>query len=189
MAAVWRFPCTPFADAAGVAATALGPTGSGMAKLPRIPSALLVRGARAILQATFEVTSTSATPTVTVDFRLGAVGSAIGSKIVVCASPALVINVAATAWPGIMKYEGTFRDLSPTAGVINGQGTVKSGFSASGGLAAQMLEFPMPVTAALRTVSTLVTSVDLEADVGITLSSVTGTPSILVTNLWAELAG
>ena len=186
---VWRFPCTPFADGAGVAVNTVTLTGSGMTKLPAIPKALLVRGGHIALKATLEVTSTSATPTVLLDFRLGAPNSAIASKIILAQSPALAINVAATAWPGIMEYDGTIRDLSATAGVINGQGTVKSGFGAAGGLALALAEFPMPITAALRTVSTLVTSVDLEADVGVTLSSVTGTPSVLITNLWAELSG
>jgi hypothetical protein len=189
MAQVWRFPLIPLPVAAGVAVTAAALTGSGLAKLPQIPAGVLVEGARLSVRSTFEVTSTSATPTVVMSVYAGAVGSAIGSKILVAASPALVINVAATAWPGILTYDGTFRTLSPTAGVINGQGTVKSGFSAAGGLALQMQEFPMPITAALRTVSTLVTSQPIEVDIGVTLSSATGTPSILVTNLWAELSG
>jgi len=189
VAQVWRFPGTPMADAAGVAVTAASLTGSGMAKLPKIPASMLVRGGRLILQATLEITSTSATPTVILDFRVGAPGSAIASKIVLAASAALAINVAATGWPGIMKYEGTYRDLSATAGVVNGQGTVKSGFGAAGGLSAAMVETPIPITVALRTVSTVVTTVDQEIDVGVTLSSVTGTPSVLITNLWAELSG
>jgi hypothetical protein len=189
MAQVWRFPGTPLQNAAGVAVTAAALTASGVNPLPRLPSGMLVEGGRMALKATFEVTSTSATPTVVMSFYAGAPASAIGSKILLAASPALVINVAATAWPGIMEYDGTFRNLSSTAGQINGQGTVRSGFAAAGGLAVAMIEFPMPITAALRTVSTLNTSVDLEIDVGVTLSSVTGTPSVLVTNLWAELSG
>jgi hypothetical protein len=189
MAQVWRFPCTPLVDAAGVAVTAAALTGSGIAELPQVPSSVLVKGAHLSLHANFEVTSTSATPTVVMSFYAGAVGSVIGSKILIAASPALVINVAATSWPGIMKWDGRFSTLSPTAGVLHGSGAVKSGFSAAGGLAAQLQEFPLPITLALRTVSTFNTSVPLEIDVGVTLSSVTGTPSVLVTDLFAELSG
>lgn len=191
MAQVWRFPLTPLPVGAGVAVTAAALTGSGIVKLPQIPPSLLVEGGRLSLRATGELTSTSATPTVVLDFRLGAVGSAIGSKTaVLAASSALVISSTATGWPFIMTWDGTLRTLSPSAGVIHGQGTVKVGFgTGTTGLTSALAEFPMPITAALRTVSNLNTSQVNEIDVGVTLSSVTGTPSVLITDLWAELSG
>lgn len=188
MGQVWRYPLQPLQNSAGVAVTAAALTGSGVVPLPQLPP-VFQAGARLCLKATGELTSTSATPTVTLGFYIGTVGQAIGSRVAIAVSPALVINVAATAWPFIMEYDGTFRTLSPSAGVIHGQGTVRSGFSASGGLAAQLQEFPMPITAALRTVSTLNTSQVNEVDVGVTLSSVTGAPSVTITDLWAELSG
>jgi hypothetical protein len=48
---------------------------------------------------------------------------------------------------------------------------------------------PMPVTAALRTVSTLNLSQVNEIDVGVTLSATAGSPSVTITGLWAELSG
>ena len=45
-----------------------------------------------------------------------------------------------------------------------------------------MVDTPLPITLALRTVSTLNTSQNIELDIGITMSATTGTPSLLVTN-------
>jgi hypothetical protein len=190
MAQVWRFPCTPLADAAGVAATTVALSGSGMAKLPRVPAALLVRGARLAVRATLEASCTTTGSTATIGVYLGAPNSAIASKIAVALTGAMSFATGAAAWPALFTYDGTFRDLSPTAGVIHGQGTYKSGHvAAGGGLSAALVEFPLPVTAALRTVSTLVTTTDLEVDIGIAMSATTGTPSLTVTDLWAELSG
>jgi len=190
VAQVWRFPCTPLADAAGVAVTAAALTGSGIPKLPQVPAALLVRGGRLSVRATLEASCTTTGSTATIELRGGAAGSAIASKVQIAAISAVSFATGAAAWPGIFTYDGTFRDLSPTAGVIHGQGTYKSGHvAAGGGLAAALVEFPFPITAAARTVSTLNTSVNIELDIGITMSATTGAPSLTVTDLWAELSG
>jgi hypothetical protein len=190
MAIMWRKPLQPVQSAAGTAVTAASVT-SGLGGLPiaQLSPADLIAGGHLSLKATGELTSTSATPTVILDFRIGTVGQAIGSKVVIAASAALVINASATAWPFIMYYEGTVRALSPSAGVIHGQGYVKTGFTSASGLTAAFIDNPMPITAALRTVSTLNTDQTNELDVGITLSSVTGTPSVTITDFWADLAG
>lgn len=188
MAQVWRFPLLPLSNSAPAGVTAAALTASGVNPLPQLP-VFTVAGGRLSLRATGELTSTSATPTVTLGFYIGSVGQAIGSKTAIAVSAALAINVAATAWPFIMEYDGTLRTESSSAGVIHGQGIVYSGFGAAGGLSATMEPRPFPITAALRTVSTLNLSQVNEIDVGITLSSVTGTPSVTITDLWAELSG
>lgn len=188
MAQVWRFPLLPLTASAPSGVTAAALTASGCNPLPQLP-VLTTQGARLSVRATGELTSTSATPTVVLGFYMGSVGQAIGSKAVLAASAALAINVAATAWPFIMEYDGTIRTESSSAGVIHGQGIVYTGFGASGGLSAAMEARPMPITAALRTVSTLNFSQVNEIDVGITLSVTTGSPSVTITDLWAELSG
>jgi hypothetical protein len=189
MAIMWRYPLQPVESAAGTAVTAAALTsGLGGLPVPQLPP-IGVAGAHLSLKCTGEVTSTSATPTVILGFYIGSVGQAIGSKTVIAVSGALAINVAATAWPFIMHWDGTIRTLSPSAGVINGQGYVKQNFGAAGGLATAFVDVPIPITAALRTVSTLNNDQTNELDVGITLSSVTGTPSVTITNFWAELSG
>ena len=193
MAVLYRFPAQPQPYTVGTAVTAAALTsGLGGMAIPQIPGGIIQPGARLSMRAHFEVTSTSATPTVTVDFRFGPPGTAIGTELVLAASPALVINVAATAWAGTMVYNGTFRQLATAGaanGIIHGSGEVHSFFHASGGLAASALVFPMGITAAGRTVSTWNTSVAEQIDIGITLSSVTGTPSIVVTDFWGEVTG
>jgi hypothetical protein len=187
MATLWTWPLQPQASAAGTAVTAASLTASGVAPLPQLPGFLCQNGARLRLRATGELTSTSATPTVTLGFYFGGTGAAIGSKTALAVSGALAISASATAWPFIMEYDGTIRTLSPSAGVIHGQGIVYSWVNV--GLTGAGSVNPMPATAAARTVSTLNTQQNNEFDVGVTLSVTTGSPSVTVTDLWAELSG
>lgn len=187
MAQVWRFPLFPLQQAAsGTAVTAASLTASGVVDLPQLPP-IAVAGSRLCLKATGEITSTSATPTCTLGFYIGSVGQAIGSKTVIAVSGALAISASAVAWPFIMEYDGTLRTLSSSAGVIHGQGITF--WWGNVGLTGTGTPNPMPTTAAARTVSTLNTSQVNEIDVGVTLSSTTGTPSVTITDLWAELSG
>ena len=189
MAQVWRFPCQPMPIAAGIAVTAAALTGSGLAKLPQVPSSLLVEGGRLSVRANLEASCTTTGSTGVVALYGGLPGTAIGSKVLIAASPALSFATGAAAWPAFLTYDGTFRALSASAGVLHGQGTYKSGHVAGGGgLAVALTEFPLPITAALRTV-TVLTAQNIELDIGITMSATTGTPSLTVTDLWAELSG
>lgn len=186
MAQVWRFPLFPLQSAAGTAITAASLTASGIADLPQLPP-IAVSGSRLVIKATGEITSTSATPTCILGFYIGSIGQAIGSKTAIAVSAALGISASATSWPFIMEYDGTLRTLSSSAGVIHGQGTTE--WWGNVGLTGAATVNPMPTTAAARTVSTLNTSQVNEIDVGVTLSSTTGTPSVTITDLWAELSG
>lgn len=189
MAQVWRFPLTPLPVAAGVAVTAAALTGSGLGKLPQVPSALLVEGGRLSVLADLEASCTTTGSTAVIGLYGGVPGSAIGSKVLIAATAAMSFATGAAAWPAFFAYDGTFRALSATAGVLHGQGTYKSGHvAAGGGLSAALVEFPLPITAALRTV-TVLTAQNIELDIGITMSATTGTPSLTVTDLWAELSG
>ena len=188
MAQVWRYPLFPLqSSASGTAVTAAALTASGMNPLPQLPP-VSVQGSRLSLRATGEFTSGSSTPTLVLAFYIGSVGQAIGSKLAICATTTLALPASATAWPFIMEYDGTLRTESSSAGVIHGQGIVYYAANATG-LSAAMTVNPMPITAALRTVSTLNLSQVNEIDVGVTLSATTGTPSVTITDLWAELSG
>lgn len=185
MGVQWRYPPAPIPAAAGTAVTAAALTsGLGGLPLPQLP-AIDRTGGRLIIDVALEHTSTSATPTVTLGVYIGSVGQAIGSKTVLAVSSALAISASAAAWPIILHYWCRFRTLSPSAGVIYGQGFILQGTS----LTAFAAAVPLPITQALRTVSTLNTDQVNEIDFGITLSSTTGSPSITVADFAAEYSG
>jgi hypothetical protein len=189
VAVVWSYPAQPFDTAAGTAVTAAALTAGTPVPPPVLPP-LQMPGAAIRLTANGEITSTSATPTVVLGFYIGAVGGAIGSAGVVCASAALAISASATAWPFMMKYEGTLRSLSTSSGgngVLHGEGYVcwwgNVGLTGSGTMN------PMPITAAARTVSTINTYQNNQVDVGVTLSVTTGSPSVSITDFNVEIMG
>lgn len=185
MAQQWRYPASPLAYAAGTAVTAAALTsGLGGNPLPQLPP-VDRPGGRLVVEAQLEHTSTSATPTVVLSVYIGSVGQAIGSKTLLAASSALAISASASAWPIMVYYSARFRTLSPTAGVIYGQGWIKQGSA----LTTFSSPVPFPITQALRTVSTLNTDQVNEVDFGITLSATTGSPSFTVTDFAAEYSG
>lgn len=188
MAVLYRFPAGEQSPTAGAAVTAASLTAGTPDPPPTIPGSILQNGARVSLRASLEITSTSATPTATLGFYAGAAAGAIGSAAVLGATSALAISASATAWQAILEYDGTIRTISKSVAVINGAGIFYSWF-ATGLTGAPGTWGPFPLTAALRTVSTLNTSVAIQLDVGITLSSTTGTPSVVVTNFWGEVTG
>jgi hypothetical protein len=180
----WSAPPTPMSNVAGAAVTAAALT-AGTPQPPYvIPGGTLDYGSKLILEADLEVTSTSVTPTLTVGFYIGAVGGAIGSAVLLAATQALPIAATETAWPVTVRWKGTIRTLSATAGVIQGSGESLNPTSLTAWTSA-----PFPATAAARTVSTLNTSQNNQLDVGITLSSTTGTPSVTCTGFYARVDG
>jgi hypothetical protein len=191
MATLWRWPLQPQPYAAGTAVTAAALT-SGLigSEFPILPGGILTPGARVCLRAHGEITSTSATPTCALGFYFGAVAAAIGSETALGVSAGLPISASATAWPFTMIYNGTVRSLATGVsanGVIHGAGEVF--WWGNVGLTGAASVNPLPITAALRTVSALNTQAANQIDVGVTLSSVTGTPSVTITDFWAEVTG
>jgi hypothetical protein len=191
MATLWAFPLQPQQNAAGTAVTAAALT-SGLigTEFPVLPGGIYQPGARLRLRAHGEITSTSATPTCTLGFYFGALAAAIGSETAICATTGLAISASAVAWPFTMVYNGTFRSLATGVsanGVLHGHGEVH--WWGNVGLTGAASLNPMPITAAARTVSTFNTQAATQIDVGITLSSVTGTPSVTITDFFAELIG
>ena len=187
MATLYRWPAGEQSYAAGTAVTAAALTAGTPDPPPVIPGGILQPGARVLLKATLEITSTSATPTCVLGFYAGATGGAIGSAAVLAVTAALAISASATAWECMLEYEGTIQKISKSVGVINGFGMSHSWWNV--GLTGVPTIGITPQTAALRTVSTLNTRDPMQLDVGVTLSSVTGTPSVVVTNFWGEVTG
>lgn len=167
-------PGFPIADGPSVTAAALT-DGSPTADPIILPSDILEKGSRLIIDAEGELTSTSATPTVVLGFYYGGTAG-----VALAVTAALAISATETAWPWWIHYEGKIR-ATGAAGSIKGQGWCKKGTSLTA-----WTDTPMPITAALRTVAIDTTARKL-LSVGITLSSVTGTPSVVVTDFAAEL--
>lgn len=184
MAVLWSYPVAPLSPVAGVAVTAAALTAGTPLPAPIIPGGVLIPGSKLYLEADLEMTSTSATPTLTLAFYIGAVGGAIGSATLIAATGANALTATTTAWPIKLRYTGTIRTLSPSAGVIQGTGEQLYGSSLTA-----WATTPFPATSAARTVSTLNTNQNNQLDVGITLSATTGSPSVTVTGFYAEVRG
>lgn len=184
MAVLWSYPPAPLSPVAGVAVTAAALTAGTPVPTPIIPGGALISGSKLRIEADLEMTSSSATPTLTIGFYIGAVGGAIGSATVLVVSAANAMSASAAAWPITLRYKGTFRTLSPSAGAIQGTAELLYGSSLTA-----WATTPLPQTAAARTVSTLNTQQNNQLDVGITLSSTTGTPSVTCTGFYAEVLG
>jgi len=181
---LWTAPAGNLAGNTGTAVTAAALTSGTPQPLPQIPGGTLDPGTELDLEADFEVTSTSATPTVVFSFYIGSVGQAIGSKTLIAATSALAISASETAWPSKVRYRGKITAVGASAGAIRGTGECLKATSLTA-----WTSTPFPVTQALRTVSTLNTQQTNELDVGITLSSTTGSPSVTCTRFIVVVHG
>src|SRR6516165_2418088 len=96
----WSYPVYPLPQANGTpvsaaALTAGTPQLGGQA--PVIPGGVIEAGMRLRLRDFHELTSTSTTPTAVLVFSNAAVGGAIASAAVICASDTQAISASATA--------------------------------------------------------------------------------------------
>lgn len=175
----WSRPVPGFPIADGPSVTAAVLTDASPTADPIIlPADLLEKGSRLILDAQGQLTSTSATPTVILGFYYGGTGG-----VALAVSAALAISATETAWPWLLHWEGKVR-ATGSSGSIVGQGWVKKGASISTWIA----ETPVPITAALRTV-TIDTTARKQLSVGCTFSVTTGTPTLVCTDFAAEIRG
>jgi hypothetical protein len=190
MAVVWSYPLQPFDVTAGSAVTGITLAAGTPTPAPVMPP-VQMPGSMVRIDVNGEYTSTSATPTLTLDLRISLPGTAIASATILTTTPALAISASATAWQFTMKYVGTIRQLSTGSsgnGVIHGQGWIAFAATTTG-LTSAMSVFPMPTTAAARTVSTINTNQNNQFDIGVTWSSATGSPSLTVTDFNVEVMG
>lgn len=185
MGVLWTYPPSEggLARAAGAAVTAAALT-AGTPTPPPILPRINLPGAKLLVEADLEMTSTSATPTLTIGLYLGAVGGAIGSATVLLVSAANALSASAAAWPIKLRYRGRFQDIGTA---VTMQGTAELLYSTS---LTAWTSTPLPQTAAARvTAATINTEQNNQLDVGITLSATTGSPSVTVTDLHAILSG
>lgn len=183
MAVLFAWPPAPMSSSAGSAVTAAALTAATPPPPPIIPAGLIIPGAEIIMEADLEGTTTG-TPNLTIGFYIGSVGGAIGSATLIAATAANAMTASWSAWPVKLRYRGTFRTLSASAGVIQGTGELLYPTSLTAWTSS-----PFPTTAAARTVSTLNTQQNNQLDVGVTLSTTTGSPSVTCTGFSCMILG
>ena len=181
---VWTSPVPPMAFSDGPAATTAALVDISPVPVRNLGAVSPVPGSVLRISASGSVTSSSATPALTLGFYLGAQGS-IGSAAVLAATPSLAISASAASWPWIMDWEGEVRAIGQS-GTIYGQGQVM--WAGNTGLAADTPSLPFPATAGARTVSVnFITTLQLL--VGATLTSVTGSPSVTCNHVSMLISG
>lgn len=180
----WSAPVPPMAFSDGPAGTAAALSDISPLPLRNLGQVSPVPGSCIRINASGSVTSSSATPTCILGLYLGTQGS-IGTAAVLAATPALAISASAASWPWIIDWEGEIRAIGSTGSMV-GQGTVTWGGNT--GLAADMANFPMPVTAAGRVVAVNFLAT-CQLMIGVTLSSVTGAPSVTCNHVSMGISG
>jgi hypothetical protein len=169
-------PGMPIADGPSVTAAALtdaSPTADPII----IPADLLEKGCRLILDAFGQITCTSTTPNTTYGFYYGGTGG-----IALAVSSAITHVATESAWPVALHYEGKIR-ATGTSGQIFGYGQIFYPSSLTA-----WANNPIPVTAALRTV-TIDTTTRKQLSIGCTHSVTTGAPTFICNEFAAEIRG
>lgn len=189
---LWSAPVQNLNTASASPAIAAALTDISPAEVVIWPGQLQL-GTRIRLYAHGEYTATSATPTVIFGFYMNQVGTAIGTtQATLAASAANTASASATAWPWSIWWNGRVIALTGPADGANaqvyGQGECK--FPSS--LTAWTIS-PIPLTAALRTVSQtatgLLTTTAQKIMIGSTWSTATGVTSLTCDELTCELLG
>jgi len=142
-----------------------------------IPAGKLRQGSKLLLRARGHY-GTTGTPNLTFGFWFGTRALAITGDIAV--SSVIVTPSGAAAFPWEMEWEGIVTAVG-TAGTIVGQGHLKQGTS----LTAYSV-FPIPITAALRTVASFDTTIERAVGVSATWGTSSGS-NLIVVNEFAAL--
>lgn len=157
MDAYYSTPVGPFAPAIGASfASFTARQFVDPLPTPVIPAHTLRAGTRLKIEAEGEYGCTG-TPTLVWGFAFGIPGAtgALATPIVLAESSAITLPSGAAAFPWRMEYRGII--VSPgtgTAQSIVGTGTLEQGITLS-----TQSSFPIPITAALRTVATIDTTI------------------------------
>lgn len=163
-------PVGPFATASGAAfATFTTKKDVSPTPIPVIPAGKLRLGSKILIRANGEY-STTGTPTLTWGFWFGTRALSITGDIAL--SSVITTPSAAAAFPWEMEWEGVVNAIG-TAGTLLGQGHLIQGTS----LTADST-FPIPITAALRTVSSFDTTIERAIGVSATWGTSSGSNSI-----------
>lgn len=178
----WVAPVPPLNIADGTPVTAASLTDASPAPQVTIPAYLLELGTTLFLRAHGELTIGSTADTLTLGFYYG--GAAAATPL--ASGAALAVVVSETAVPWEMEYYGEVRSLGST-GTIKGMGHIKLP-GATTGLATAQTVYPIPQTAAARTVTIDTTSSKI-VTVAAAWSATTGAPTITCYDLVVKLIG
>jgi len=158
-----------------------------------IPAGTLNLGTRVRIRASGSYTATTTASALTWGFYMNQAGTPITTTAALLCATASAAAVVATSWPFILEYTGVMQALSvnqnATTAKIVGQGwsLLPSSLTAFTG------PVPMPITAALRTVTQTATGLNTETTqnvmLGITVATNTGFSSTIVDELTCELIG
>jgi len=178
----WSGPVPPMNSASGPAVTAAALTDASPAPPVIVPGSMLELGTELRIRAHGEFTLASGSPTCVFGLYWGGIAG-----VVIAASFAVTLPVG-TGWPWMLEWDGECRGQSTVAGgntgSVNGQGKLHMSTS----LTAFAAPTALPLTKALRTVA-IDTSLNKVLSLGVTLSTVTGTPSVTCDDLVVELLG
>ncbi len=140
------------------------------APMPVIPGSKLRPGSKVYAYAQGDVTTTG-TPTLVLGFWIGTRQGVITADLAVSAALSIA---SAAAWPWKVEWEGICTGVG-TTGSLLGQGQVQVGSS----LTAFVAETPIPLTAALRTVS-IDTTIERAIGVSATFSASSASNQVTV---------
>lgn len=190
---MWSAPVAPLNIASVSPAIAAALTDVTPSEVVLLPGQLNL-GTRIRLYAHGEYTATSATPTVILGFYVNQVATPITTTAAtLAASTTNAASATATAWPWSMWWNGRVTALSGPAdaansAVVYGQGECKFPSSLTAWTTS-----PIPLTAALRTVTQtatgLLTTTAQKVMVGTTWSTTTGVSSFTCNEFTCELLG
>lgn len=165
-------PVGPFASASGAAfATFTTKKSVDPAPVSVIPAGKLRLGSKILIRANGEY-STTGTPNLTWGLWFGTRALSISGDIAL--SSVIATPSGAAALPWMMEWEGICNAIG-TAGTLLGQGTLVQGTSLTA-----VSTFPIPITQALRTVSSFDTTIERAIGVSATWGTSSGSNSITV---------
>lgn len=163
-------PVGPFATAGGSAFNTFTTKKSvDPAPVAVIPAGKLRLGSKILIRANGEY-STTGTPTLTWGLWFGTRALSITGDIAV--SSVITTPSGAAAFPWMIEWEGICNAIG-TAGTLLGQGTLVQGTSLTA-----TSTFPMPITQALRTVSSFDTTIERAIGVSATWGTSNASNSI-----------
>jgi hypothetical protein len=168
-------PIGPFATASGAAFNTFTTKKSvDPLPIPVIPAGKLRLGSKILIRANGEY-STTGTPTLIWGLWFGTRALAITGDIAL--SSVITTPSGAAAFPWMMEWEGIVTTVG-TAGALLGQGTLVQGITLT-----TTSTFPIPITAALRTVSSFDTTIERAVGVSATWGTSSLSNSITVYGL------
>lgn len=165
--------CDPYHEAVGAAFnTFTTKKDVSPQPLPVISADTLRKGSKIHIKANGEYSSLTGA-SLTFGFWFGTRAAVITGDIAL--SSVITTGTTPTAWPWWMEWEGICT-ANGTAGTLNGQGQLQTGSS----LTAFNAEVPIPITAALRSVSGFDTTIDRAIGVSATWGASSASNSITV---------